>query len=42
MPNKFGIMDDILAIGYDHNGTDHDETVWKVLQRCSEGQPKTK
>ena len=36
MPNVFGIMDDILAVGYKDNGRDHDETVCKVLQRYSE------
>ena len=36
MPNVFGIVDDILVIGYDDNGRDHDELVCKVLQRCSE------
>ena len=33
MQNVFGIMDDILVIGYDNNGTDHDAMVPKVLQR---------
>ena len=32
----FGIVDDILVVGYDDDGRDHDETVWNVLQRCSE------
>ena len=36
MPNIFGIVDDILVIGYDDNGTDHDAVVHKVLQRCEE------
>ena len=36
MPNMFGIADDILVIGYDNNGTDHDAAVHKVLQRCKE------
>ena len=31
MPNVFGIMDNILVIGYDDNGTDHDAVVHKVL-----------
>ena len=30
MPNVFGIVDDILIIGYDENGADHDTTVHKV------------
>ena len=34
MLNVFGIVDDILVVGYEDNGRDHDETVWKVLQRC--------
>ena len=33
MPNVFGITDDILIIGYDKNGADHDAVVHKVLQR---------
>ena len=36
MQNVFGIADDILVIGYDGNGTDHDAMVHKVLQRCEE------
>ena len=40
MPNVFGITNDILVVGYEDNGRDHDETVCKVLQRCSEGNLK--
>ena len=36
MPNVFGIMDNILVIGYDNDGTDQDAMVHKVLQRCKE------
>ena len=32
--------DDILVVGYKVNGRDHDETVHKVLQRCSEANLK--
>ena len=32
MPNVSGIPDDILVIGYDENGADHDVTVHMVLQ----------
>ena len=32
MPNIFGIADDILVIGYDENGADHDAAVHNVLQ----------
>ena len=32
MPNEFGITDDILVVGYDDDGRDNDELVWKVLQ----------
>ena len=35
MPNVFGITDDILVLGYNDDGRDHDDTVCKVLQRCS-------
>ena len=34
MPNIFGITDDILVIGYEDDGRDHDNTVQNVLQRC--------
>ena len=36
MPNVFGIVDDILVIGYDDDGVDHDAAVHKVLQWCEE------
>ena len=36
MPNVFGIADDILVIGYDKDGTDHDEAVYKVLKQCQD------
>ena len=36
MPNVFGIADDILVIGYDKDGTDHDEAVYKVLKWCQD------
>ena len=31
IPNVFGIGNNILVIGYDKDGTDHDKTVYKVL-----------
>ena len=37
MPNVFGITDDILVIGYDKDGTDHDKAVIqsaKAVPRC--------
>ena len=36
MPNVFGIADDILVIGYDEDGVDHDAAVYKVLQQCED------
>ena len=36
MPNVFGITDDILVIGYDKDGADHDVAVHKVLRWCRE------
>ena len=36
IPNVFGIADDILVIGYDKDGTDHDEAVYKVLRWCQD------
>ena len=32
IPNVFGIADDILVIGYDKDGADHDEAVYSVLE----------
>ena len=32
MPSIFGIMDDILAIGYDEDGADCDAILHKVLR----------
>ena len=32
----FGITDDILVIGYNEDGMDHDTAVHKVLQCCEE------
>ena len=34
MPNVFGIADNILVIGYNKDGTDHDEAVYKLLKWC--------
>ena len=36
MPNIFDIADDIVVVGYEDNGRDHDTKVQKVLQRCRE------
>ena len=36
MANIFGIADDILVIGYNKNGADHDAVVDKVVWRCKE------
>ena len=36
MPNVFGIADNILVIGYDKDGADHDEAVYKVLKWCQD------
>ena len=34
--NVFGIVDDILVIGYDADGADHDEAAHRVLRQCKE------
>ena len=34
MPNVFRIADDILVIGYDNGGKDHNEAVYSVLKQC--------
>ena len=36
MPNVFGIADDILVIGYDKNGADHNKAVYSVLRQCQD------
>ena len=36
MPNVFGIVDNILVIGYDKDRADHDEAVYKVLKWCQD------
>ena len=36
LPNVFGIADDILVIGYNKDGTDHNEAVYKVLKHCQD------
>ena len=32
MPNLFGIADNILLIGYNKDGVDHEEAVYSVLR----------
>ena len=32
LPNLFSIANDILIVGYDVNGADHDRTLCRVLQ----------
>ena len=34
IPNIFGIADDILVIGYDKVGADHNKAVYNVLSQC--------
>ena len=34
LSNVFGIADDILFVGYNSDGKDHDKTLWWVLQIC--------
>ena len=36
MSNIYGITDDILVIGYDEDGADHDAVVNNVLRQCKE------
>ena len=36
MPNVFGIADDILVVGYEDDGMDHDNTLRRVLLTCGE------
>ena len=34
LSNVFGTADDILVVGYDRDGKDHDDTLQSVLQIC--------
>ena len=34
MPHVFGIAEDILVIGYEKDGADHDEAVYSALKGC--------
>ena len=34
LPNVFGTADDILIVGYDADGTDHDRIMRQVMQMC--------
>ena len=36
MPNVFHIADNMLVIGYNIDGADHDEAVYKVLKQCQD------
>ena len=36
IPNVFGIVDDILVIGYDKDRADHDKAVYNVLHWCQD------
>ena len=36
VPNVFGIADGILVIGYDEDGTEHNDAVYNVLRCCKE------
>ena len=40
VPNVFGILNGILAIGYDSDWTDHDTTLCRGLQICRRESPK--
>ena len=39
--NVFGIADDILAIGYNKDGTDHDKAVYKSTKAVPRCKSKT-
>ena len=42
MPNVFGIADDILVVGYEKDGADHNEAVYSVLKAVPGCQYKIK
>ena len=41
MPNVCGIAGNILVIGYDKDGADHDAVVYDVLRQCQDVNLKT-
>ena len=36
LPNVFGFADNILVVGYDRDGKDHDDTLQQILQVCQQ------
>ena len=36
IPNIFGIADNILVIGYNKDGADHNKAVYNVLSQCQD------
>ena len=42
LPNVFGTTDNILVVGYDRHGKDHDNTLQRVLQAMQTIEPQTK
>ena len=42
IPNVFGIADDILVIGYNKDGADHDKVVYNVLRQYQDANLKLK
>ena len=42
LPNVFDIADDILVVGYDTDGKDHEEMLWQVIQVCRQVNLKLK
>ena len=41
MPNLFGIANDILVVGYDRDGKDHDDTT-ESYTNMQTSEPQTK
>ena len=41
LPNVFGIADDILVVGYEADGKDHDKILQRVLKMCRQVNQKT-
>ena len=42
LPNAFGIANDILAVGYDNDGMDHDNTSRRVILICQKSKYEIK
>ena len=42
LPNVFGIIDNILVLGYDGDGKDHDDTLQRASTSMQTSEPQIK